>query len=105
MAAQGAALPPLTAGQGVPMPQKYIFLNGGQLVTDVNITVEYEIKQVLYWIGFRTEDARNALVDKAFGSYDDVKVLTEKYISTMAKSFSGRTGVTSRMYFGKRRIK
>ena len=87
------------------MPQTYTFLNGGQLVIDVNITVEDAIKQVLHWIGFRTEDARNALVDDDFGLYDDVKLLTEKEISTMATNFSGRTGATGRMYFGTRRIK
>ena len=70
MAAQGAALTPLPVyGPRVPMPQTYTFLNSGQLVTDVNITVEDAIKQVLHWIGFRTKDARNALVDDAFGSY------------------------------------
>ena len=67
MAAQGAALPPLPAGTGVPMPQSYVFLDGGKFFTDVNITVEDLIKQVLHWIGFRTEDARNALADDAFG--------------------------------------
>ena len=65
MAAQGAALLPLPAGPGVPMPQAYVFLHGGKLVIDFNITVEYAIRQVLHWIGFRTEDARNALVDNA----------------------------------------
>ena len=60
------------------MPQAYVFLNSGKLVTDVNITLENAIIQVLHWIGFRIEDARNVLVDDAFGSYDDVKVLTEK---------------------------
>ena len=44
MAAQGEALPPLPAGPRVPMPQTYTFLNGGKLVTDVNITVEDAIK-------------------------------------------------------------
>ena len=105
MAAQGAALPSLPAGPRVPIPQVYTFLNGGLFVTDVNITVEDAIKQVLHWIGFRTEDARNALVNDDFGSYDDVKVLTEKDISTMATNFSGRTGASGRMYFGTRRIK
>ena len=104
MAAQGAALPTLPAGTRVPMPQAYIFLNGGKLVTDINIKVEDAIKQVLHWIGFRTEDARNALVDNAFGLYDNMKVLTEKYISTMATNFSGRTGATRRIYFGTRWI-
>ena len=105
MAAQGAALPPLPAGPRVPMPQTYKFLNGGQLVTDVHIRVEDAIKQVLHWIGFLKEDACNALVDDAFGSYDDVKVLTKKDISTMATNFSGRTGATGRIYFSTRRIK
>ena len=76
MAAQGSALLPLPAGPRVPMPQTYTFLNGRKLVTDVNITVEDAIKQVLYWIGFRTEDARNVLADNAFGSHDNVEVLT-----------------------------
>ena len=106
MAAQGAALPPLPVyGPRFPTPQTYTFLNSGKSVIDVNTTVEDAINQVLYWIGFRTEDARNALVDDAFGSYDDVKVLTEKYISTMATNFSDRTGATGRIYFCTRRIK
>ena len=87
------------------MPQAYVFLNSGKLVTDVNITLEDATIQVLDWIGFRTEDARNALVDDAFGSYDDVKVLTEKDISNMATNFSDRTGATGKMYFGTRQIK
>ena len=48
MAAQGAALPPLPAGPGVTIPQTCVFLNGGQLVTDVNITIEDAIRQVLH---------------------------------------------------------
>ena len=72
------------------MTQTYTFLNGGLLVTDVNITAEGDIKQVLHWIRFRTEDARNA-------SYDDVKVLMEKDMSTMTTNFIARTSVTGRM--------
>ena len=87
------------------MPKEYVLLNGGKLVTYVNITVEDAIRQVLHWIGFRTEYACNALVDDDFGSYDNVKVLTKKDIRTMATNFSGRTGANGRMYFGTRRIK
>ena len=87
------------------MPQAYVFLNGGQLVTDVKITVEDTIRQVLHCIGFNTDDPRNALVDDAFGLYDYVKVLKVKDISNMATNFSGRTVANSRMYFGTRRIK
>ena len=105
MSAQGAALPPLPSGPGVPIPQENVFLNGGQLVTDVNITGKDTIRKVLHWIGFHTENPRNALVDDAFALYDDVKVLTEKYIRTMATNFSGRTGANGRMYFSTRRIK
>ena len=106
MAAQGLALPPLPVYVTiVPMQKTYTFLNGGQLVKDVNITVEDAIKQMLHWIGLRTEDARNALVDDDFGSYDNVKVLTKKEIRTMATNFSGRTGANGRMYFGTRWIK
>ena len=60
---------------------------------------------MLHWIGFRTEEVRNALVEDDFGSYDDLKVLTEKDISPMATNFSGRTGATGRIYFSTRRIK
>ena len=34
-----------------------------------------------------------------------MKVLTEKFISTMATKFIDRTGANGRMYFGTRRIK
>ena len=46
MAAQGASLPPLPVyGPRFPMQQTYTFLNYGQFVTDVNITVEDAIKK------------------------------------------------------------
>ena len=42
--------------------------------------VENKMKQVLYWIGFRVASSQQALVEGAFGSFKDVRMLMEKEI-------------------------
>ena len=62
------------------------------------------MKQVLYCIGFRVASQQQALIEYAFGSFDDVKMLTEKDMSMMASNFSSHTVAYGRMDFGTRRI-
>ena len=62
------------------------------------------MKQVLYWIGFRVASSQQVLIEDALGSFNYVKMLTEKNISTMASNFSSRTQANGRMNFGTRRI-
>ena len=63
------------------------------------------MKRVLYWIDLRVASSQQALIEDAFGSLKDVRMLTEKDMRTMASNFSSRTQANGRMNFCTRRIK
>ena len=54
-----------------------------------NQTVDEEISeadsliQILYWIGFRTENQRNHLITDSFTSFNDLQNLNDKEIEKM----------------------
>ena len=62
-------------------PQPYDFLEG-EAIVPVGISEAHSIMQSMHWIGFRQDDNRNALISDAFESFNDVKLLTEKDITT-----------------------
>ena len=82
----------------------YVFINGIEEITDP-ITEDDSIAQALHWIGFRNDVQRTSLIADAFESYDDIKMLTEKDITTMASDYSSRTVADGRIIFGTRRTK
>ena len=86
-------------------PEEYGFLIQGEFIINDNITVENTMKPVLYWIGLRVASSQQALVEDAFGSFNHLRMLTKKYISTMASNYSNRTQANVRMNFGTTRIK
>ena len=65
-------------------PEEYEFLIQREVVRNENVTVENTMKPVLYWIGFRVASSQQALIEDSFGLFNDVIMLTEKYISKMA---------------------
>ena len=87
------------------VPEEYDFLVQGEVVRDENLTVENTMKPVLYWIGFQVSLSQQALIEGAFSLFNDVRMLTEKDISTMTSNFSSRTQYNGRINFGTRRIK
>ena len=109
---QGPNLPPPPGG-AVPqppvvpqvVPQAGAYLLGAQVVTNPNLTEEETIRQVLHCIAFRTDVNKDAIINDGLEAFGDVKVMTEKDISTMATSFASRTALNGRMHFGTRRIK
>ena len=66
------------------VPEEYEFLIQVEVVRNENITVENTMKPVLYWIGFWVASSQQALIEDSFGLFNDVIMLTEKYISKMA---------------------
>ena len=86
-------------------PEEYEFLIQREVVRDENITVENTMKQVLYWIGFQVASSQQALIEDAFSLFNDVVMLAENYISTMASNLGSRTQANGRINFGTRRIK
>ena len=69
------------------------------------ISEAYSLCQILQWINLTNEDQKAALVNDAFGSYEDPKVLNEKDITAISSDFSNRTANNGRMYFGTNRTK
>ena len=50
-----------------------------------------QIAQCLAWIGFRTQPQRRAIMDDAFTSWSEIRVLTDKDIESMATAFASRS--------------
>jgi len=89
-----AIVPP----QGQVPPQDYVHLTGDAVVEDT-------LRQILHWIGFRTDALKDALTENAFESFGVLKVLTEKDIAAMSSDFANRTQANGRFYFGTLRTK
>ena len=67
------------------------------------ITEADSLCQILHW--FTIYEQKFALVNDAFGSYEDLNVLNEKDITAMSSDFSHRTANNGRIYFGTNRTK
>ena len=59
------------------------YLGGGQVITTTNLPEEAVIKQVLHWIGFRTDSGKNFIVDDGLQSFNDIKEMSEEDINSM----------------------
>ena len=81
----------------------FVFVNGADMTPDV-LTEENQIKQVLHWCGFRSQAHKNALYGDSIQLYSDIKNMSERDITLIAKDYSSRSGI-SRINFGLRRIK
>lgn len=97
---QGQALPP----QGQVPPQAYVHIIGDAVVEE-GISQSDTLRQILHWIGFRTDVLKDALTQDAFESFGVLKVLTEKDITAMSSDFANRTQANGRFYFGTLRTK
>ena len=96
MAANPPVPPVPAANAAIPVPP-YVPVGGHNVVT-VDLSERDSLRQILYWCGFVIDAQIDLLLDDGFESFSDVRVLTEKDISTMASSFSGRTATTGRFH-------
>ena len=95
-----AVIPPIAQ----PNQNNYAFVLVDAEVTD-GINEGDSMRQILHWIGFRTDATRNVIVLDAFDLYEDIRMLTIKDIESMATSFEARTHANGRIGFGTRRTK
>ena len=82
----------------------YVHLLHNNIVSDT-INEINSIAQILHWIGFRTEAQHELLMNDAFDSFNDIRVLSTKDITKMAGSFGNCTIQNRHMIFGTKRTK
>ena len=87
-----------------PQAPPQVFVVGNAAVP-AGISERNSIRQIVYWIGFRGQLNINAIVDDAFSGFSDIRVLTEKDITSMSSGFASRTQADGRILFGTRRTK
>lgn len=85
-------------------PPAYVHLLGDDNVPDT-INETNSIAQILHWIGFRIVAQHELLMNDAFDSFNDIRVLSTKDITKMADSFGNRTVLNGRVIFGTKRTK
>ena len=78
MKARNAQNPKTGAAAPEEGPEEYELLIQGEVVRDENSMVENTMKPVLCWFGFRVASSQKALIEDAFGSFNNVRILTEK---------------------------
>ena len=81
----------------------YTYILGDVIAPEV-ITEEYQIKQILHWVGFTTTSQKNAIYGDSIQEYSDLLGMNESDVTDIAKDYSSREG-NSRINFGLRRIK
>ena len=81
----------------------FVFVNGVDMTPDV-LTEGNQIKQVLHWRGFRSQVNKNTLYGDYIQLYSDLKNMSERAITVIAKDYSSRSS-TARINFCLRRIK
>ena len=67
----------------------YDFLNGNDTIP-IGINEDNSIQQIIHWIGFTTPNQRTSVFNDSIGSWDDIRMFSEKDMNNMARDFAGR---------------
>ena len=94
-----APVPPLG-----PVVPALVYVTGDD-VTPAVMNEEFQIKQILHWIGFVTAGQKNAVYEDSISSYNDLNGLTKNDIDSMPRGYASRTLNDGRIHLGIRRIK
>ena len=81
----------------------FVFVHGADMTPGVLIE-EHQIKQVLHWCGFRSQANKNALYGDYIQLYSDLKNMSGRDITVIAKDYSSRSS-NSHVNFSLSRIK
>ena len=84
--------------------QSFQLVNGDDIVPN-GISEAHSIQQILYWIGFTIPEQQTAIIEDAFGSFNDLRVLNDKDVRTMASDFAGQTQNNGHINLRTRRTK
>ena len=67
----------------------YGFLNGNDTIP-IGINEDNSVQQIIHWIGFTTANQRTSVFNDSIGSWDDIRMFSEKDMNNMARDFAGR---------------
>ena len=68
----------------------YVFLNDNDIIP-IGINEDDSIQQIIHWIGFVTPIQLTSVFNDSIGSWDDIRMFSEKDMNNMARDFAGRT--------------
>ena len=89
---QAPALPPAPPVQPPPAPPiGYVLLLGDDVVEE-GVDETDTIRQILHWIGFRTDAQKNKIIEEAYESLEVIKVMNEEDVTAMQNDLGRRTG-------------
>ena len=72
----------------------------------IGINEDDSIQQIIHWIGFVTPIQRTSVFNDSIGSWDDIRMFSEKDMNNMAREFAGIIAQSgARINFGIRRTK
>jgi len=80
-------------------------LRNNQIDEDENISEADSLRQILYWIGFRTETQRNHLITDSLTSYEDLQFLDDKEVEKTRGDLGTRSATARKFIFGTNRTK
>ena len=90
----------------VEEPSEYELVLGDTEVQDTELLTETAtIRQILYWIDFRSADSRELLCEQSLGTMNDMFTLTEKDVTSIASDWDNRTAAAGCFNIGTRRLK
>ena len=82
----------------------YVYVIGATEESDV-IIEEFQIKQLLHWIGFGTASMKDHLYNDSISSFRNLFTMNFDNVDTMAKDYDNRTLILGKLKFVIRRIK
>ena len=92
------------AAQEQHVPPVLVYASGDVMTPDV-MTEEHQVKQILDWTGFTTDDQKNVVYSDSISTYSDLNGLKGDDIDSMSWSYGSRNAQDGGIHFGIRRIK
>ena len=95
--------PPVVPPADDEDPAEYELVLGDTIVVGSDLL--NKVQQILHWIGFCQDQTRGNLHNKSIGSFEEIQLLTEKVVHSIATDWAGRTAVLRGFYMVNQRLK
>ena len=92
------------AAQKQHVPAVLAYTSSDVMTPDV-MTEEHQVKQILHWIDFTTDDQKNAVYSDSISTYSYLNGLKGDDRDSMSRGYRSRNAQDGRIHFEIRRIK